>query len=130
MINRTFIFCLLVSLTILGACNNPSQVVEPKIQSTIISSFPKLDTTRTYVGLAYRGSGINPESLLTVLTKAGIYFSQAILPAYDGPCTQLYIATFTIELRHNDTRITQYGFDPGVGEPQCSVHFVKYTLAY
>ena len=130
MINRTLIFSLFASLALLGACNNPSQVIEPKIQSTVISGFPKLDTTRTYVGLAYRGPTSNPESLLTVLTKAGIYFSQAILPAYDGPCMRMEIATLTVELKNNDTRITQYGFEPGVGGPQCSVHFVKYTLAY
>jgi hypothetical protein len=119
----------LLALCLLGWLSCSSDVESPLIgvghdevaSSTVV---PGIDTSRTYM---YNAPSVNADSILALLIKDGIPVEYG-WEAIDYLCADPMGPRFTVELHHDDARITAYGFVRGVGRLACATRLKRYTV--
>lgn len=105
----------------------PTDVSESLLEITLInvSELPvQLDTTRTY---EYNFSSVHPESVLLVIWRKGIRFSQAWLPV-DYRCKDMIGSRLTVELFEADSRMLDFDFHKGTGRLSCATTLRRYAV--
>jgi len=104
------------------------QSAEPNIQTSIISvtKLPRqFDAKRTF---HYGFSTVNPESMLTELWNAHIYVSEAWLPL-DNLCVDPIGPRFTVVLKKEVARISDFHFTRGPGRLACATKLKRFTIS-
>lgn len=125
--NLSTIACCLL-LIIMMSSPAVTQEKASQIESMHIPSGdlpPRFDNERTFV---YMYDFVNADSLLAVMSDAGIKILRAWLPL-DNQCMGPIGPRFTVELGAYDQRILTYGFTKGAVRLHCSLELILYTVS-
>lgn len=124
---QVFLAGLAVYFLFFSGCKEAAVNGKPLISSITISAnqLPNLDPTRTY---HFRTNELKPEETLMSLLQAGIPVQEAWLPL-DNFCLDPIGPRFTVQLSRQDSKIENFGFDPGEGRLACSSKLKHYVLS-